>query len=120
MQSELERLLRFHVPAGVEVELESHTATPSLFAADLPAIQIAREAIDRASGMKTALIRSGGSIPVVADFAEAGIPIGFVTMPMGGSTTPITMAGSLVVGIAAWAGFAFWLHGVTIGVRPFG
>ncbi len=75
MQSELERLLRFHVPAGVEVELESHTATPSLFAADLPAIQIAREAIDRASGMKTALIRSGGSIPVVADFAEAGIPV---------------------------------------------
>ncbi len=33
-------------------------------------------------------------------FAEAGVPIGFVTMPMGGSTTPITMAGSLVVGIA--------------------
>ena len=28
------------------------------------------------------------------------MPIGFVTMPMGGSTTPITMAGSLVVGIA--------------------
>ncbi len=33
-------------------------------------------------------------------FAEAGVPVGFVTMPMGGSTTPITMAGSLVVGIA--------------------
>ena len=33
-------------------------------------------------------------------FAEAGIPIGFVTMPQGGSTTPITMAGSLVVGMA--------------------
>ena len=27
---------------------------------------------------------------------------------------------TLIVGIAAWAGFAFWLHGVTIGVRPFG
>ena len=25
--------------------------------------------------MKTALIRSGGSIPVVADFAAAGIPV---------------------------------------------
>jgi uncharacterized membrane protein len=34
-----------------------------------------------------------------------------------------TMGGTLatlVVGIAAWAGFAFWLHGMLIGVRPFG
>ena len=75
MQAELERLLRSEVPPGVKLELESHTATPSLFGTDLPAIKIAREAIDRASGMKTALIRSGGSIPVVADFAAAGIPV---------------------------------------------
>ena len=75
MQEELERLLRSEMPPGVELEFESHTATPSLFATDLPAIKIAREAIDRASGMKTALIRSGGSIPVVADFAAAGIPV---------------------------------------------
>lgn len=27
---------------------------------------------------------------------------------------------TLVVGLAAWAGFAFWLHGRWIGVRPFG
>jgi len=27
---------------------------------------------------------------------------------------------SVVVGIAAWAGFAFWAHGAWIGVRPFG
>jgi trimethylamine--corrinoid protein Co-methyltransferase len=33
-------------------------------------------------------------------FAAAGVPVGFVTMPMGGSTTPITMAGSLVVAVA--------------------
>lgn len=26
----------------------------------------------------------------------------------------------LVVGLAAWAAFAFWLHGALIGVRPFG
>ncbi len=73
--TELERLLRSGVPTGVEVELQSHTATPSLFAPSLPVIQIAREAIERASGMPTALIRSGGSIPVVADFAAAGIPV---------------------------------------------
>jgi len=32
------------------------------------------------------------------------------------SATAITV----LVGIAAWAGFAFWAHGVLIGVRPFG
>jgi uncharacterized membrane protein len=29
-------------------------------------------------------------------------------------------AATVVVGIAAWAGFTFWLHGALIGVRPFG
>ena len=29
-------------------------------------------------------------------------------------------AATVVVGIAAWALFAFWLHGLLIGVRPFG
>ncbi|MHB8666675.1 MAG: NnrU family protein [Burkholderiales bacterium] len=29
-------------------------------------------------------------------------------------------AATVVVGAAAWALFAFWLHGVLIGVRPFG
>jgi uncharacterized membrane protein len=36
---------------------------------------------------------------------------------------PGTAAGTataVVVGAAAWAGFAFWLHGALIGVRPFG
>jgi len=27
---------------------------------------------------------------------------------------------TLAVGVAAWAGFAFWAHGAWIGVRPFG
>ncbi len=29
-------------------------------------------------------------------------------------------AATVLVGVAAWALFAFWLHGVLIGVRPFG
>jgi uncharacterized membrane protein len=36
---------------------------------------------------------------------------------------PGTAAGTataVAVGAAAWAGFAFWLHGALIGVRPFG
>jgi uncharacterized membrane protein len=27
---------------------------------------------------------------------------------------------AVVAGLAAWAVFAFWLHGLLIGVRPFG
>ncbi len=36
---------------------------------------------------------------------------------------PGTAAGTaltVIVGAAAWAGFAFWLHGIWIGVRPLG
>jgi trimethylamine--corrinoid protein Co-methyltransferase len=51
-------------------------------------------------GTVTPLGNDEGTLGAGLVFAAAGIPIGFVTMPMGGSTTPITMAGSLVVGIA--------------------
>ena len=51
-------------------------------------------------GTVTPLGNDAGTLETGLVFAEAGIPIGFVTMPMGGSTTPITMAGSLAVGIA--------------------
>jgi uncharacterized membrane protein len=33
--------------------------------------------------------------------------------------TPRGTAATVVVGTAAWAAFAFWLHGVLIGVRPY-
>jgi trimethylamine--corrinoid protein Co-methyltransferase len=51
-------------------------------------------------GTVTPLGNDAGTLEAGLVFAEAGVPVGFVTMPMGGSTTPITMAGSLVVGIA--------------------
>jgi trimethylamine--corrinoid protein Co-methyltransferase len=51
-------------------------------------------------GTVTPLGNDAGTLEAGLVFAEAGIPIGFVTMPMGGSTTPITMAGSLAVGVA--------------------
>ena len=34
--------------------------------------------------------------------------------------SPGATAISVGIGAAAWAGFAFWLHGALIGVRPFG
>ena len=76
----------------------------------LVAVEMARvvaggeQAVRRASpisallGTVTPLGHDEGTLEAGLVFAEAGVPIGFVTMPMGGSTTPITMAGSLVVG----------------------
>jgi uncharacterized membrane protein len=34
--------------------------------------------------------------------------------------TPAATGVTLIVGLAAWAGFAFWAHAAWIGVRPFG
>ncbi len=51
-------------------------------------------------GTITPLGHDEGTLAAAFVFAQAGVPIGFVTMPQGGSTTPVTMAGSLVVGIA--------------------
>ncbi len=51
-------------------------------------------------GTVTPLGNDAATLEAGLEFATAGIPVGFVTMPMGGSTTPITMAGSLVVAIA--------------------
>jgi uncharacterized membrane protein len=43
---------------------------------------------------------------------------------LAGRTLPAGSVGgtivAVVVGLAAWAGFAFWAHGAWIGVRPFG
>jgi len=59
-----------------------------------------RRVVVTGMGIVTPLGNDAGTLEAGLVFAEAGVPIGLVTMPMGGSTTPITMAGSLVVGIA--------------------
>ena len=75
MKAEFERLLRAGLPEGATMEIAWHSGAPSLFEPGLPAISLAREAIDRASGMETALVRAGASIPVVADLQDRGIPV---------------------------------------------
>ena len=70
----LERLLRDAAPPGADVKMSWHLAEPSLFEPDLPAVVLAAQAIERATGSAPALIRSGGSIPVVAEFAAREIP----------------------------------------------
>jgi acetylornithine deacetylase/succinyl-diaminopimelate desuccinylase-like protein len=74
MQEVLDRLLREAVPEGAEVSFDWHVAEPSLFSVDEPAIQLAARAIERATGTAPVMQRSGGSIPIVAELAAAGIP----------------------------------------------
>ena len=74
MSDELDRLLRAPVPDGVQVEIATHLARPVLFDVDDPVIRLAAEAIERACDVAPVMQRSGGSIPIVAELAAAGIP----------------------------------------------
>jgi acetylornithine deacetylase/succinyl-diaminopimelate desuccinylase-like protein len=67
-------LLRAAAPAGADVALESEWTPPALFEPHLPAIRLAAAALERACGVPAVFVRSGGSIPVVAAFAERRIP----------------------------------------------
>ena len=70
----LERLLRGALPEGAELELRLHGAEPSRFDPSAPALQAARRALEAATGVAPVVVRSGGSIPILAAFAERGIP----------------------------------------------
>jgi acetylornithine deacetylase/succinyl-diaminopimelate desuccinylase-like protein len=75
MAATLERLLRAAVPEGAEVEIALDAHPPALCDPDSDAVRLAAGALSRASGgVETALIREGGSIPVVADMLDAGMP----------------------------------------------
>ncbi len=75
MGAELIRLLRAGLPEGAELEvISSHSAQPALFPVDTPAIALAAKALERACGVAPAFVRSGGSIPIVADFGSKSIP----------------------------------------------
>jgi acetylornithine deacetylase/succinyl-diaminopimelate desuccinylase-like protein len=65
-----------HCPRGVKMELRVLSAGPGLVVnPDHPAIKVASKAFADILGQKTVFIRSGGSIPIVGDFANhLGIP----------------------------------------------
>jgi acetylornithine deacetylase/succinyl-diaminopimelate desuccinylase-like protein len=72
---EFERLLRAAAPAGAELEVERlSSARPALVPPDSPAIQLGLGAFQRAVGLRPALVRSGGTLPIVAALADKGIP----------------------------------------------
>jgi acetylornithine deacetylase/succinyl-diaminopimelate desuccinylase-like protein len=70
----LEALLRGALPVGAELTFSSVNAHPSRFdPADQP-LRIGRAALARACGREPVLLRSGGSLPVLAAFSRRGIP----------------------------------------------
>ena len=73
--AELERLLHEAAPAGARVEVEQlSSAPPGLVAPDAKAIQLGLDAFERALGVRPALIRTGGTLPIVPALAGKGIP----------------------------------------------
>ena len=70
------KFVRDNTPAGIETEVRVLSAGPAIMVnPDHPAIQVAAKAFADILGRETVFIRSGGSIPIVGDFAKhLGIP----------------------------------------------
>jgi len=75
MLAVLTQLLNDALPDGAELELRSHSAPPALFDPEEPALRLAAEALRRACGADPVFVRTGGSIPIVAELAGRGYPV---------------------------------------------
>jgi acetylornithine deacetylase/succinyl-diaminopimelate desuccinylase-like protein len=72
---EVERLLREAAPDGADVQVELWSSSPpGLVSPDAKAVQLGLDAFERVVGRRPALIRSGGSIPILAALSDKGIP----------------------------------------------
>jgi acetylornithine deacetylase/succinyl-diaminopimelate desuccinylase-like protein len=72
---EVERILRDAAPAGADVEVELWSSSPpGLVPSDAKAVQLGLDAFERALGRRPALIRTGGTLPIVPALADNGIP----------------------------------------------
>jgi acetylornithine deacetylase/succinyl-diaminopimelate desuccinylase-like protein len=68
-------LLRDAAPAGTQLDVELvSSASPGVVSPDAKAIQLGLNAFERAVGVRPALIRSGGTLPIVPALADRGIP----------------------------------------------
>jgi acetylornithine deacetylase/succinyl-diaminopimelate desuccinylase-like protein len=76
MAKVLQELMLSAAPDGTEVvEVLMDRGDPAVFDPATPALQLAQSAIERATGKAPALVRSGGSIGVLAAFAKRNIPV---------------------------------------------
>jgi acetylornithine deacetylase/succinyl-diaminopimelate desuccinylase-like protein len=69
----LEKLLREAAPDYAELDIWMHVAEPAEFDPESAPLKLARAAFERATGIEPALVRSGGTIPILAAFADRGI-----------------------------------------------
>lgn len=70
-----ERLIREAAPAGAELGVELLSSAPAgVVPPDAEAVRRGQDAFERVLGVRPALIRSGGTLPIVAAFADRGIP----------------------------------------------
>jgi acetylornithine deacetylase/succinyl-diaminopimelate desuccinylase-like protein len=68
-------LIAAAAPAGAELDVQLlASAPPGLVPPDAEAIRLGQDAFERVLGVRPALIRSGGTLPIVAAFADKGIP----------------------------------------------
>jgi acetylornithine deacetylase/succinyl-diaminopimelate desuccinylase-like protein len=71
----VERLLRESAPTGADVDIELwSSAPPGLVPPDSKVVQLGLDAFERALGRRPALIRSGGTLPIVPALSDKGIP----------------------------------------------
>jgi acetylornithine deacetylase/succinyl-diaminopimelate desuccinylase-like protein len=72
---EVERLLRQSAPEGTDLQVEVWSSSPpGLVPPDSAAVQLGLAAFERALGRRPALIRSGGTLPIVPALGDKGIP----------------------------------------------
>jgi acetylornithine deacetylase/succinyl-diaminopimelate desuccinylase-like protein len=65
----LERHLRRYAPPGIELSLQAEgLASPAMTPIDSPSVDAAAQALERVWGRPPVFARTGGTIPVVADF----------------------------------------------------
>jgi acetylornithine deacetylase/succinyl-diaminopimelate desuccinylase-like protein len=72
---EFERLVREGAPAGADVQVERWSgAPPGLVSPDSKAVKLGLDAFERALGRRPALIRIGGTLPILPALSNKGIP----------------------------------------------
>jgi acetylornithine deacetylase/succinyl-diaminopimelate desuccinylase-like protein len=72
---EVESILRESAPDGADLDIDMWSSSPpGLVAPDAKAVQLGLEAFEKALGRRPALIRTGGTLPIVPALADNGIP----------------------------------------------
>ena len=74
IEAALQTLLHGALPDGAELELKTGLASPARFDPESDALRTARGALARSCGREPVLLRSGGTLPILASFADRGIP----------------------------------------------